>query len=66
MQAFLIVSCFSLFIAVQSLAIEQRSCATPDVVAIAQQVSHPHYFCNWYLSEYVVSYQLLELQLMPG
>ncbi|KAG9747664.1 hypothetical protein KCU73_g7290, partial [Aureobasidium melanogenum] len=51
MQPFFIIFCFSLFLAVQSLVIEQRSCVSPDVITIAQQVSHPHYFCAWYLSD---------------
>ncbi|KAI5241419.1 hypothetical protein E4T43_05493 [Aureobasidium subglaciale] len=46
---------FSLFLAVNSLVIEQRSCVSLDVTAIAQQVSNPHYFCAWYLSECITS-----------
>ncbi|KAH0174370.1 hypothetical protein KCU67_g804, partial [Aureobasidium melanogenum] len=42
---------FSLFLTVHSLAIEQRSCVSSDVVAVAQQVNDPHYFCAWYLSD---------------
>ncbi|CAD0050808.1 unnamed protein product [Aureobasidium pullulans] len=43
---------FSFFLGVRALAIEQRSsCISPDVVAIAQQVSDPHYFCAWYLND---------------
>lgn len=45
---------FSFFLGVHSLAIEQRSCVPSDVIAVAQQVTNPHYFCAWYLSEYVV------------
>lgn len=54
MRLSFIASCVSLFLAVQSLVIEQRSCVSPDVITIAQQVTHPHYFCAWYLSEYVI------------
>ncbi|KAG9668055.1 hypothetical protein KCU99_g10009, partial [Aureobasidium melanogenum] len=42
---------FSLFLTVHSLAIEQRSCVSSDVIAVAQQVTDPHYFCAWYLSD---------------
>ena len=49
MQVLLI---FSFFLGVHALAIEQRSsCISPDVVAVARQVSDPHYFCAWYLNE---------------
>ncbi|CAD0110423.1 unnamed protein product [Aureobasidium uvarum] len=51
MSSFFIVSLFSLFLAVQALVIETKSCFSPDVFAIAQQVSSPHYFCTWYLSD---------------
>ncbi|KAG9950046.1 hypothetical protein KCU85_g3860, partial [Aureobasidium melanogenum] len=42
---------FSFFLGVHSLAIEQRSCVPSDVIAVAQQVTNPHYFCAWYLSD---------------
>ncbi|KAG9512526.1 hypothetical protein KCV07_g9416, partial [Aureobasidium melanogenum] len=42
---------FSFFLTVHSLAIEQRSCVSSDVVAVAQQATDPHYFCAWYLSD---------------
>ncbi|KAG9760808.1 hypothetical protein KCU73_g2701, partial [Aureobasidium melanogenum] len=42
---------FSFFLTVHSLAIEQKSCVSSDVVAVAQQVINPHYFCAWYLSD---------------
>jgi hypothetical protein len=54
MWSLLVLSLFSFFLTAESLAIEQRSCSSPEVVAISQQVSHPHYFCAWYLSEYVM------------
>ncbi|KAG9655302.1 hypothetical protein KCU64_g6630, partial [Aureobasidium melanogenum] len=42
---------FSFFLTVHALAIEQRSCVSSDVIAVAQQVTRPHYFCAWYLSD---------------
>ncbi|KAI4716789.1 hypothetical protein E4T48_07014 [Aureobasidium sp. EXF-10727] len=51
MPSLFIVSLFSFFLAVRSLVIEQKSCISPDVIAIAQQVTSPHYFCAWYLSD---------------
>ncbi|CAD0090272.1 unnamed protein product, partial [Aureobasidium mustum] len=46
-----LLAIFSFFVSVHSLAIEQRSCVSSDVVAVAQQVTNPHYFCAWYLSD---------------
>lgn len=45
---------FCFFLSAYSLAIEQRSCVSPAVVDVSQQVSSPHYFCAWYLKEYGV------------
>lgn len=45
---------FSFFLTVHASAVEQRSCVSPDVIAVAQQVTDPHYFCAWYLSEFVI------------
>ncbi|KAI4722592.1 hypothetical protein E4T48_01042 [Aureobasidium sp. EXF-10727] len=59
MRSFLLfsfLSFFSCFLTAHALAIEQRSsCITPDVVAVSQQVSDPHYFCTWFLSESPIS-----------
>ncbi|KAI5264758.1 hypothetical protein E4T47_08692 [Aureobasidium subglaciale] len=45
------LSLFSLFLAVQGFAFDKRACVSSDVALIKQQVTHPEYFCSWYLSD---------------
>lgn len=66
MRSSFIVVFYYLFLAVQSFVIEQKSCVSSDVIAIAQQVSSPHYFCAWYLSEYVVLHAFQKLYANLG
>ncbi|THV66101.1 hypothetical protein D6D27_10313 [Aureobasidium pullulans] len=50
-----LVLLFCFVLAAHSLAIEQRSCVSPEVLTVSKQVSDPHYFCAWYLKEYGMS-----------
>ncbi|TIA48070.1 hypothetical protein D6C77_10042 [Aureobasidium pullulans] len=46
-----LVLLFCFVLAAHSLAIEQRSCVSPEVLTVSKQVSDPHYFCAWYLKD---------------
>ncbi|KAI4751600.1 hypothetical protein E4T52_15972 [Aureobasidium sp. EXF-3400] len=46
-----LLSLFSWFLVAQALAFDKRACVTSDVALIQQQVTHPDYFCTWYLSK---------------
>lgn len=50
-----LVLLFCFFLTAHSLAIEQRSCVSPEVLTVSKQVSNPNYFCAWYLKEYGMS-----------
>ncbi|THW25845.1 hypothetical protein D6D23_03981 [Aureobasidium pullulans] len=46
-----LVLLFCFVLAAHSLAIDQRSCVSPEVLTVSKQVSDPHYFCAWYLKD---------------
>ncbi|KAG9669210.1 hypothetical protein KCU99_g9851, partial [Aureobasidium melanogenum] len=46
-----LVLLFCFFLTAHSLAIEQRSCVSPEVLTVSKQVSNPNYFCAWYLKD---------------